>query len=102
MDKYESNKKAEIEYNAISKRQVQIKNDFFDSHQIICKNIVNNKNNKNTQKKYIICSDYFHEFYVCKKYHYEQFTDNIIKNIITDINYFSKLFISVIIFLIKL
>jgi len=72
------NKQAEIEYNNISKKQKEIKDEFFKNHEIICKESKN--------KEYIIFSDYFQKFYVEKKYHYEQYTDLIIKNIITDIN----------------
>jgi hypothetical protein len=75
---FNSNKEAEIEYNNISKRQIYLKNEFFTNHEIICKNDKNKESN--------ICSDYFKNFYVLKKYHYEQFTENIIENIIIDIN----------------
>jgi hypothetical protein len=80
---FDSNKQAEIEYIACSKKQAKIKKDFFENREIICKN--NKTNNKTNKTDLIICSDYFQDFYVARKYHYEQFTENIIENIITDI-----------------
>ena len=74
---FDSNTLAEIEYNTSSKKQSEIKNEFFKNREIICKKCKN--------KEYIICSDYFENFYVKKNYHYGQYSDNVIKDIITDI-----------------
>lgn len=74
---FDTNKEAELEYIDGSKKQTKIKNEFFQNRKIICKNCKN--------KESIICSDFFQEFYVNHKYHYEQNTELIIKNIITDI-----------------
>jgi hypothetical protein len=79
---FDTNKQAEIEYIEDSKKQSQIKNSFFENREIICKN----DNNKDC----IICSKHFQEFYVNHKYHYEQCTENIIKDIITDIHNINK------------
>jgi hypothetical protein len=74
---FESNKQAEIDYNILSKRQSDIKKEFFNNQEIMCKETKN--------KDYFVCSDFFNDFYVSKKYHYEQNTDIIIDNIIKDI-----------------
>jgi hypothetical protein len=75
---FDSNKNAKIDFNTISKRQSEIKKEFFENREIICKKCEN--------EKYIICSDNFEKFYVKQDYHYGESIDNIIKNIITDIN----------------
>jgi hypothetical protein len=72
------NKQAETDYIECSKKQLKIKKEFFKSHEIICKNCKN--------KEYIICSDYFTNFYIKQKYHYEQYIDYVIENIIKDIH----------------
>ena len=74
---FESNKQSEIDYINGSKRQVEIKKEFFKNREVICKNCKN--------KESIICSDIFEEFYVNQNYHYEQNIQNIIKDITTDI-----------------
>lgn len=74
---FNSNPLVEIKYNIASKKQSEIKKKFFENREIICKNCKN--------KEYIICSDYFENFYVKQNYHYGQCADNVIKNIITDI-----------------
>ena len=79
---FDSNKQAEIEYIDCSKKQAKIKKDFFENREIIC------KNNKN--KDLIICSDFFQNFYVSRKYHYEQCIENIVEDIITDIRSIEK------------
>ena len=79
------NKQAKIEYIEAPKKQSQIKNSFFENREIICKNRKN--------KDFIICSKHFQEFYVSHKYHYEQCTENIIKDIITDIQNIDKKFL---------
>ena len=43
---FDSNKEAKIEYNNVSNRQKEIKNEFFRNHEIICKKCKN--------KEYII------------------------------------------------
>ena len=78
------NKQAKIEYIEAPKKQSQIKNSFFENREIICKN----SNNKD----FIICSKHFQEFYVNHKYHYGECTENIIKDIITDIQNIDKKF----------
>jgi len=79
---FNSNTQAEIDYNIASKKQFEIKKKFFENREIICKNCEN--------KEYIICSDYFKNFYVKQNYHYGQCANNVIKNIITDINNMEK------------
>jgi len=79
---FESNKQAEIEYIDGSKRQDEIKKDFFANREIICK--------KCNNKEYIICSEFYQKFYVNHKYHYEQSIENIIKDIMTDIHNMDK------------
>jgi endonuclease IV len=74
---FDSNKQSEIEYMQTSKKQSEIKKDFFKNREIICKS----KNNKDC----IICSDYFHEFYVERNYHYGQCTELVIEDVKTDI-----------------
>ena len=74
---FESNKNAEAEYNAISKRQCEITIQFFENQQKICRN--------DTSKKYKICSDYFQSFYVSKIYHYTQFPNDVKAIIKSDI-----------------
>jgi len=76
------NKQAEIEFMDGSKNQSRIKKEFFENREIIC----NNNKNKNL----IICSDFFENFYVCHKYHFEQNIENIVKDIITDIKNMEK------------
>jgi hypothetical protein len=76
-DLFNKNKQAEIDYIASSKRQSKIKNNFFENRDIICKNCKN--------KEYIICSNFFQNFYVNCKYHYEQSTEHIISDIMKDI-----------------
>ena len=78
-DKYPQ---SNIEYIDCSKKQSKIKKDFFENREIIC------KNNKN--KDLIICSDMFENFYVSRKYHYEQCIENVIEHIITDIKSMDK------------
>ena len=60
----------------------------------ISKNYVNKYPNAsswiNLNKEYIICSDYFENFYVKQNYHYGQCAENVIKNIITDIRNIEK------------
>jgi hypothetical protein len=81
---FDSNKQAEIEYIESSKKQAKIKKDFFENREIIC------KNDKN--KDSIICSTFFQEFYANREcyYHYEQCTENIIKDIMKDIQNMEK------------
>jgi hypothetical protein len=79
---FDSNKQAKIEYIDCSKKQAKIKKDFFEKREIIC------KNNKN--KDLIICSEFFENFYVSRKYHYGQFIENIVEDIITDIRSIEK------------
>ena len=74
---FDSNKQAEIEYIEASKKLSEIKNIFFENREIICKNSKN--------KDCIVCSTFFQEFYVNNQYHYGQYRDNIIKDIIKDI-----------------
>lgn len=74
---FDSNKQAEIEFKEGSKKQTEIKREFFENREIICKNDAN--------KHCIICSDGFQDFYVDRKYHYEQCTELIIGEIKTDI-----------------
>jgi hypothetical protein len=79
---FDSNKQAEIDYIDASKKQVKIKKEFFENREIICKNCKN--------KEYIICSDFFQNYYVNLKYHYEQSTEHIIKDIMIDIHNIDK------------
>jgi hypothetical protein len=81
---FDINKQAEIEYIEGSKKQSEIKNSFFENREIIC------KNDKN--KDFIICSKHFQDFYVNSKYyyHYGQYTEDIIKDIIIDIQNIDK------------
>jgi len=79
---FDSNTLAEIDYNVASKKQSEIKKKFFENREIICKKCEN--------KEYIICSDYFENFYVKQNYHYGQCAENVIKNIITDIRNIEK------------
>ena len=79
---FDTNEQAEIEYIEESKKQSEIKNLFFENIEIICKNSKN--------KDFIICSKYFQDFYVNRKYHYEQYTEHIIKDIIKDIHTINK------------
>jgi hypothetical protein len=79
---FDLNTIAEIDYNVASKKQYEIKKNFFENREIICKKCHN--------EEYIVCSDYFEKNYVEQKYHYGQYTDNVIKNIITDINNIEK------------
>ena len=74
---FDTNKQSEIEYITGSKKQSKIKNLFFKNREIICKNNIN--------KDSIICSKHFQDFYANCRYHYEQYTENIIKDIIIDI-----------------
>ena len=79
---FDSNKQAEIEYIKSSKKQLEIMKEFFENREIICKNGQN--------KDSIISSNNFQEFYVDCKYHYGQCTENIIKDITTDIRNMDK------------
>jgi hypothetical protein len=74
---FEFNKNAEAEYKAISKRQTEITNQFFENQKKICEN--------DTSKKCKICSDYFQSFFVSKKYHYTQFPNHVKMLIKSDI-----------------
>lgn len=74
---FDSNKKAEMEYIEGSKKQAKIKKEFFENHEIICKNSKN--------KDYIVCSEFFQNYFVNHKYHYEQYTDDIIAYVMKDI-----------------
>lgn len=76
------NKQAEIDYLHSYKKQSKIQNEFFQKRDILC------KDNKN--KDCIICSDYFQKFYQEEKYHYGQLTEQVIKDIKTDIINFKK------------
>ena len=79
---FNSNEQAKIEYIVGSKKQSNIKKEFFENREIIC------KNNKN--KNLIICSDFYEDFYVTRKYHYEQCINNIIEDIKKDIKSMEK------------
>jgi hypothetical protein len=72
---FDSNKQAEIEFMEGSKKQAEIKKEFFTNREIICKNC----------KDCIICSDSFHEYYVERNYHYGQSPELVIRDIIKDI-----------------
>ena len=75
-------KQSEIEFMDGSKQQSKMKKEFFEVREIICK--------KDTNKDCIICSDVFQEFYVEHNYHYEQCTENVMKDIIKDIQNMEK------------
>jgi len=74
---FDTNKYAEKEYNIVSKRQREIVNDFFNSHNILCNKCKNNE--------YSICSDQFEKKYLQQKYHYEQNPKYVIEDIMSDI-----------------
>jgi hypothetical protein len=79
---FDSNKQAKIEYMEGSKKQAEIKKEFFNVRKILCK--------KDENKDCIICSPFFQDFYVYRNYHYEQCTEHVIESIMKDIQNMDK------------
>ena len=75
---FDTNKQAEIDYIDSSEKQANIQKEFFEKREMVCKNCKNKKDS-------ILCSDFFEDFYVSRKYHYGQCIENIVQDIKTDI-----------------
>ena len=82
-DLFNSNKQAQIDYMEVSEKQTKIKREFFEKRELLCKHCKN-------PNKFIICSDFYEKFYVNRKYHYEQYTETIMKDILKDIRTIDK------------
>ena len=74
---FETNMQAEIDYHEYSTKQQELLQLFFTNSKIIC--------NNSDCNNFIICSEKFQSFYIDKKYHYMQFPQNVINDIIQDI-----------------
>ncbi len=78
-----SNQEIKKDFDFVSGKQSEIKNEFFTNLEEICKNQSN--------KDCYICSDKFIKLYVKNKYDYGKNTEDIIKFIIADIEKIEKL-----------
>lgn len=68
---------SKIDFQEASELQKKIQNEFFNNLEILC--------TKQENYNCMVCSEWFKNFYVDKKYHYGQFIDNVIIDIKKDI-----------------
>lgn len=72
------NNKAKKDFIKTIEKQNELENEFYEYREIICTNSENSQDFK-------ICSKYFEDFYVGKKYHFKQSINNLIKTVNQDI-----------------